>query len=32
LAVLIGKRPTLSPKLEDLRVEPRDQGRLFEIA
>jgi hypothetical protein len=32
LAVLIGKRPTLSPKPEDLRASLRDQGRLFEIA
>jgi hypothetical protein len=32
LAVLTGKRPTLSPKPEDLHVVPLDQGRLFEIA
>jgi hypothetical protein len=32
LAVLTGARPVLSPKIERVRIVPRDQGRLFEIA
>jgi hypothetical protein len=32
MAVLAGKRPVLAPKVESLRVVPRDQGLLFETA
>ena len=32
LAALSGKRPTLTPRADDVRVAPREQGRLFEIA
>jgi len=32
LAALTGQRPVLAPKPKELRVAPRDQGRLFEIA
>jgi hypothetical protein len=32
LAVLTGKRPVLSPKVESVPVVPRAQGRLFETA
>ena len=32
MAALTGKRPTLAPRAEAVRVVARDQGRLFEIA
>lgn len=32
MSALTGRRPTLSPRTEDVRVVVRDQGRLFEIA
>jgi hypothetical protein len=32
IAALTGKRPVLPPRVEAIRVAPRDQGRLFEIA
>jgi len=32
MAVLAGKRPELSPRMDPLQIAPKDQRRLFEIA